>query len=119
MKKFLVSAGAMAVLIFPMAALAASGIIPDTGGLAPSGDTSIVELLTGLLKWALTILGVLGVLGFVLAGLLYLTAAGDADRIKTAKSAMIYAIVGIVVGLAGTIVMTAIQNWLGGGSTNF
>ncbi len=116
MKKFLAGAGAMAVLALPMAVLAASGIIPDTGGLAPSGDTSIVELLTGLLKWALTILGVLGVLGFVLAGLLYLTAAGDADRIKTAKSAMIYAIVGIVVGLAGTIVMTAIQNWLTGGS---
>jgi hypothetical protein len=116
MKQFLAGA-AVAGLALPMVALAASGIIPDTGGMAPSGDTSIIELLTGLLKWALMILGILGVLGFVLAGLLYLTAAGEQTRIDTAKRAMMYAIVGIIVGLAGTIIMTAIQNWLGGGST--
>lgn len=114
MKKVLIGA-TVAALVLPMMVLAA-GVVPDTGGLAPSGDTSIIDLLTGLLKWALMLLGILGVLGFVVAGLLYLTAAGEEARIKTAKSAMVYSIVGIIVGLAGTVMMTAIQNWLGGGT---
>lgn len=115
MKKVLAGASIL-VMALPMVALAASGIIPDTGGLTPSASGGIVGLLTSLLKWALTILGILGVLGFVVAGILYLTAAGEEDRIKKAKSAMVFSIVGVVVGLAGVIIMNAIQNWLGGGS---
>lgn len=118
MKKVLAGASVL-VMALPMIALAATGVIPDTGGLTPEASGGIVGLLTDLLKWALTILGILGVLGFVVAGILYLTAAGEEDRIKKAKNAMVFSIVGVVVGLAGVIIMNAIQNWLGGGSSSF
>lgn len=108
------------VLILPVAVLAAAnGIVPDTGGLTPPGNVTIVSLLTGLLKWALTILGILGVLGFVLSGLFFLTAAGETERITKAKSILMYSIVGVIVGLVGVIIINAVQTWLEGGQQGF
>ena len=65
------------------------------------------------MKWLLIIVGILGVIGFAIAGVLYLTAAGDEDRIKSAKSAMIYSIVGIIVAMLGMVVINAAQKFLG------
>ncbi|MEI7425092.1 MAG: hypothetical protein WCK10_03175 [Candidatus Staskawiczbacteria bacterium] len=36
---------------------------------------------------------------FVVAGILFLTAMGDAEKVKTARSAFIWGVVGIVVGI--------------------
>ena len=45
------------------------------------------------MNWLLALIGIFGVIGFAIAGILYLTAAGDEDRINKAKSAMMYAII--------------------------
>lgn len=88
--------------------------LPDQGdtGLA---DTSVTDILTGLMKWLLMIVAIIAVIAFVIAGILYLTAAGDSEQIEKAKKAMIWSIVGVVVALLGVIVMNAVQSWLGGG----
>jgi len=113
MRKFLAGAAVIA-LTLPVAVLAQGNIIPPNPSGAPAGGgNGIYGILQGILTWAFTILGVLGVLAFVIAGLLYLTAAGDENRIKSAKSAMVFAIVGIVVGLVGYIVLGQIMTLLG------
>jgi hypothetical protein len=85
--------------------------------MAP-GDTnlpasSIMDIVRNFMRWILIIVGVLGVIGFAIAGILYLTAAGDEDRITSAKRAMIYSIVGVVVALLGLVILNAVYSMLG------
>jgi hypothetical protein len=72
----------------------------------PAG--SITGIIIGIVQWILYIFGFLGILGFVIAGILYLLSTGDDDRMKKAKQAMQYSIIGIVVGLCGLIVIKAV-----------
>jgi len=88
-----------AVVALTMAApLAASAqfAAPSGTGL-PSG--SIMGIISNGMNWLLIMVGILGVIGFVIAGILYLTAAGDETQIDKAKTAMIYSIVGVIVAL--------------------
>ena len=83
---------------------------------APDADlpsASITDIMRGVMRWILIIVGIMGVIGFAIAGIMYLTAAGDEDRIKSAKSAMIYSIVGIIVALLGLVIMNAAYRMLG------
>ncbi|EKE16032.1 MAG: hypothetical protein ACD_11C00054G0022 [uncultured bacterium] len=89
---------------------------------APSGtnlpSASITEIVTNIMNWLLMMVGILGVIGFVISGILYLTAAGDGDQIGRAKTAMLYSFVGVLVALIGVIIIKAVQGLLGG-SNNF
>lgn len=88
-----------------------------TGTGLPAG--SIVGILTNGMNWLLIIVGILGVIGFVIAGILYLTAAGDDGQIEKGKTAMIYSIVGVIVALIGVVVIKAVQGMLGGTGKSF
>ncbi|MFA5961502.1 MAG: hypothetical protein WC848_02385 [Parcubacteria group bacterium] len=72
----------------------------------------IYYIIVGILDWLLTIVGVIGVIGFVIAGLMYLTSAGQEDQIKTAKKAMLASIVGVLVAICGVVVMYAVNSML-------
>ena len=76
----------------------------------PSG--SIFNIIENIMNWILGLVGIIGVIGFAIAGILYLTAAGDDDRIKTAKNAMLYAIIGVVVALVGLVALRAVRSML-------
>jgi len=107
--KSLVSAVSVAVLTAPGLVLAQFQA-PTESGLSSAPITDIVK---NFMKWILIIVGLMGVIGFAIAGVLYLTSAGDEERIKQAKSAMIYAIVGVVVALLGLVIMNAVYKLLG------
>jgi len=54
------------------------------------------------------VLASLGTIMIVVAGILYLTSAGNPQRIETAKKALIYAVIGIAIGIgASTIASVA------------
>ncbi len=82
-------------------------------------EDSIYGIIMRTMNWLLAILGFIGIIGFVIAGILYLTAAGDEDQISRAKNAMLYSIIGIIVALIGFVVIQAVQNWLSAGNTQF
>jgi hypothetical protein len=71
------------------------------------------------MNWLLIVVGILGVIGFVIAGIIYLTAAGDTEQIDKGKKAMIYSIVGVIVALIGVVIIQAVQGMLGGSSKTF
>jgi len=71
--------------------------------------------ITVVLRWLLGLIGVLGVIAFVISGILYLTSVGDEERIKQAKSIMTYAIIGLVVALIGLVVVNAVAGLTGAG----
>ncbi|KKQ53055.1 MAG: hypothetical protein US70_C0006G0025 [Parcubacteria group bacterium GW2011_GWD2_38_11] len=88
-----------------------------TGTGLPAG--SLIGILTSGMNWLLIVVGILGVIGFVIAGILYLTAAGDEGQIDKGKHAMIYSIVGVIVALLGVVIIKAVQGMLGGSSKSF
>jgi len=75
------------------------------GGLS---SISVFDLVARVLNWLLGILGVLGVLAFVISGIQYLVSVGDEDLAKTAKRNITYTIIGLVVALAGLIIVNTI-----------
>ena len=83
------------------------------GGVASSlPDASLSEIVSGTMDWLLAIVGFLAIIGFVISGILYLTAAGNDGQIKTAKEAMNWSIVGVIVALVGYVVILAVDMWL-------
>jgi hypothetical protein len=106
--------------------ISAGIMLPSLAGAqfqAPQGtnlpEGSLMKIITSGMNWLLAIVGILGVVAFAIAGILYLTSAGDEKRIETAKKAMLMAIVGVIVALLGLVVITAVKKWLGGTSTDF
>jgi cytochrome bd-type quinol oxidase subunit 2 len=58
-----------------------------------AGDAQIIQLFNTAYLWA----GIICVAIIIVSGILYTTSAGNSDRIKTAKNAITYAVVGIVI----------------------
>ena len=91
----------------------------DAVTAAPTlSDATVFDLVTNVMDWLLGLVGVLAVIGFVISGVLYLTAAGDAEQAEKAKTVMTYAIIGLAVALVGLIVVNAIAGLTGAGSGN-
>lgn len=84
---------------------------------APSGTglpaNSVFSIVSNIMYWLLAIVGIVGVIGFAIAGILYLTAAGDEARIEMAKKAMLYSIIGVIVALAGLVALQFASGLLG------
>ena len=114
LKKITYAASAIATAV-PMVASAQFSTPSGTG--LPSG--SLIGIITNGMNWLLIVVGILGVIGFVIAGIIYLTAAGDEGQIDKGKQAMVYSIVGVIVALIGVVVIKAVQGMLGGSGTNF
>jgi hypothetical protein len=109
------SAVSVAFLTLPIAALAQFKTPTSTN--LPEGSVS--GIIGNIMNWILGIVGVLGVIGFAIAGILYLTAAGEEAKIETAKKAMLYSIIGVVVSLLGLVIIKAASSMLGGTSSTF
>lgn len=80
----------------------------------PSG--SIYGIISAVLYWILGIFGFIAIIGFVISGIMYLTAAGDDDQQERAKDQMKWSIIGVIVGLAGLVVIYAANNLLNAAS---
>jgi hypothetical protein len=115
MKNVLYGTMASAMALAPALA-SAQGWAP-ANGMANSNlsNVTIGQQLTTVMLWLLAIVGILGVIGFVVAGILYVTAAGDEDQVGKAKSTMMYSIIGVIVALLGYIVITQIGRIFGQG----
>lgn len=94
---------------------------PANTGLPDSNATGggVIGIMTTIMNWLLIVVGILGVVAFIISGILYLTSAGDDEQIGKAKKAMVYAIVGIIVSLIGVIVINAINNMLTANNSTF
>lgn len=62
-----------------------------------TGDQSLPQLIGSLINAFLGVLGIIFVVLVVYAGYLYLTAAGDDGKVKTAKTLLGQAVIGLVI----------------------
>ena len=87
----------------------ASAQLPNYVQPAPvQGDPvqRILGILQTVINWMLTGLIALAVIFVIIAAYNYLTAAGDEEKVKTAKNMIIYAVVAVAVGLASQILVS-------------
>ncbi len=117
MKKMKKIAYGMISSLALMPALAMAQFQEPTGTGLPAG--SLLGIITSGMNWLLIVVGILGVIGFVIAGIIYLTAAGDEGQIDRGKRTMINSIIGIIVALLGVIIIQAVKGLLGGNSKSF
>lgn len=111
-KHFLAFSVALVALVLPFAVGAQWEVDRnmDTTGLE---DTSVAEIIFTVLQWLLLILTFLAVIGFVISGIMFITAGGS-DRADAARKWLTYSIVGIIVALLGYIMTTFISTILQG-----
>lgn len=88
--------------------------IPSNTGL-PSG--TLAGVIQNFTMWLLGIFGFLAIIGFIVSGIMYLTASGNEDQQKKAKRQMYWSITGVIIGLMGYVIIKAVDAWLKGGTT--
>lgn len=110
---------AAALAVAPAVASAQWEVGRGNAGSSGLPADSIYGIISRTMNWLLAILGFIGIIGFVIAGILYLTAAGDEDQIGKAKNAMMYSIIGVIVALIGFVIINAVENWLSSGTNQF
>jgi len=85
----------------------------------PLGGVNDVTTLVGSIINFLIILAIpITAILIVYAGFLYITSAGNDEKVKTAQKALIWAIVGFAIVLVASSVPTIIEEFLSGESTS-
>ncbi len=79
----------------------------------PLKYNDIWSLLWGIAWYVGSFIAALGTIMIIWAGILYLTSAGSPEKMKTAKTALTYAIIGIVVGISATTIVSIIGEIIG------
>ena len=93
-----------AIIIFPSAVLAqlhSYGPSYSLSGLIPN-----IEEAAGL------IFGAIAVICFVIAGVLFLTSRGDAEKLKAARSSVIWGFAGVIVGIIAFSIIGIVANFI-------
>jgi hypothetical protein len=116
--------GCIAVQSFPLKAFSATVPPPPGGGSTvppPTGGGSSVGLtnplksptLMGFLQELLDVIMVFAipliVFMIIYAGFMYVTAQGDAGKVKTAHHALLYAVIGGVIILGANVILAVIE----------
>ncbi len=108
MKKIILKLGVLMILL-PHTAMAIIGDTEDgtlmgelnTAKLfADAPDTEAPELLGNIIKVFINTLGLILVMLIVYAGYMYLTAAGDDEKVKKAKKLLGQAVIGLIIVLS-------------------
>lgn len=80
------------------------------GGVGTS--LSLIEIATNILNFLLSVVGVMALIMLVVGAIMYLTSAGDEDRIDTGKKIVKYSIIGIAIALASLVLVRQIASFL-------
>ncbi len=81
------------------------------GVSAPSAGPALVSIALNILKFLLSIVGILGTIMLVVSGLSYMGSAGADDKAKAAKKMATSAIIGIALALASLIIIRQITKF--------
>ena len=110
----LLSLSILTVSALPVIALAQMQPTAPGGLGAP---TSMIALIQSIEKLMGLVFGGIAVVMFVIAGILFLTAGGDPEKVQTARSAFIWGIAGVVVGLIAFSIVAIVASVVNGTAT--
>lgn len=93
--------------------LAVPAMVPAVSIDNPLSSNSIEALLTRIFNTVAGIVGTLGIIMLIVAGVLFVTSAGSPEKVNSAKKALFYAVVGIAVSLAATAIANTVKYIIG------
>lgn len=108
LKRGMVSVVQLLLIVSPLLVLAqpqAPTVLTDYG--------SVIDKISTVINWMFGILLTLAVVFFLYAAFLYLTAAGDEEKVKKAKDVIIYVVVAVVVAVLAKGLVLVITNFFG------
>jgi hypothetical protein len=89
---------------------------PSNTGLS---SAPISTILSNIFSWLMGLFTTIALIAFLISGIQYLTSAGDEDQIAIAKRNATYALLGVLVGLSGFVIVQAIAAAISGGGYVF
>ncbi len=84
----------------------------------PLGETDVRVIIGRVIKGILGLIGSLAFLMFIYGGMLWMTSAGNADRVKKGQSILVWTVLGLGVIFSSYAAVNAILNSLTTGSVN-
>jgi len=126
MKKILASA-ALAVILGALVLAPALAQVAPGPGQAPTGQPNYlptygssdiggwVGIFVVAVKWVYTILFILAVLFILLAAYNFVTSKGDPEKVSTARKQVLWAVIGVAVGLLAWTIVRLVETSLSGG----
>jgi len=90
-------------IFFLIVNIAHAGVITEA--------TPITTILFQVLNFFLSIVGIVGILGLVVSGVMYITAVGDENRMRSAKNMAIGSAIGLVIAMSALILTRQIANF--------
>ena len=115
MKKYLLVS--LILLVLPVIALAQGPAIPPGSRVTipnPLGTDSPTVLINRVIDFLLTIAVPIAALVVLYAAFLFLTAGGNEDRVKDARRALLWAVVGIIILMVAKGIVNLVQYILTG-----
>jgi len=89
--------GVLSLLAVPVI-VGAAGDVPKIGDLTDTlGEATLTDLIKSILQVILGFLGVIAVLIILWGGFIWMTAAGDDDKVSKAKQMIYSGIIGLVI----------------------
>lgn len=79
----------------------------------PLGGKNFTQILESITAEVALIIGPLAGAMVIVAGILFLTSAGNPDKIKTAKACLLYAVIGAVIALSTGAISATITKIIG------
>jgi ATP/ADP translocase len=104
MKKIVSTLVSLAALAAPVVAM---GQISNN---VPRINTNLLVIGNEIAIGAWIVFTIIAVVMFVIAGILFLTAAGDAEKVQNARNAFLWGVAGIVVGILAYTIITVVTS---------
>ena len=125
MKKSIISIAIMTCAVFGVSVLSTASLsgsvsaqvskgidtatTSEMKGKSIDGDKGLIKTVVNVLLWAV---GVLSVIMIIFSGFRYITSAGDASKTKSARSTLIYSVVGLIVAIMAWAIVNMVINRL-------
>jgi hypothetical protein len=107
-QKIIVSLIVLSLIALPVVALGAASQEVDQ----PATIGTLTDLVSKIETVIWVVFGLIAVIMFVIAGILFLTASGSPEKIQAARSAAIWGVVGVVIGILAYSIVAIVNTFL-------
>ena len=88
-------------------------ILPAVAMAQPAKQITDINQLANAISRAIWIVfGIVALVCFVIAGVLFLTSAGNPEKVQAARSAFLWGVAGVVVGVLAFSIVKIVENLL-------
>jgi len=113
MKKLTTTLPLIALALMPARVLAVDVITSDSIPTAVANGPSVSELIVNVVSILSFVSGVASVITIIVGGIMYSVSGGNESRTKTAKDAILYAVIGLVISLSAYAIANFVTGKLG------